>query len=128
MRSQFGWDLPPGVRTSDLPGNRPEDQLAEAAAESLYTGLYEATRAGFSVSEIMEEWRMAAEQAFIDETEEAEAEARAEADMAADAEEMWASADRDEGPVDFGSSEEARQRWAERYDELNGAPEGDHDR
>ena len=22
----FGWDLPPGVRLSDIPGNRPEDE------------------------------------------------------------------------------------------------------
>mgnify|MGYP001573324142 FL=1 len=25
MRNGFGWDLPPGVRHSDIPGERPED-------------------------------------------------------------------------------------------------------
>lgn len=24
-KREFGWDLPPGVRESDIPGNRPED-------------------------------------------------------------------------------------------------------
>jgi hypothetical protein len=28
-----GWNLPPGCNVSDLPGNRPEDLLAEAVAE-----------------------------------------------------------------------------------------------
>ena len=32
------------------------------------------------------------------------------------------------GPEDTEAGEEARQRWAERYDELNGAPEGEWDR
>ena len=35
------------------------------------------------------------------------------------------------GPIEFTESEEgyeARERWAERYDELDGAPEGDWDR
>jgi hypothetical protein len=34
--STFGWDLPPGVRVSDIPGNRPEDQAAEAFYENMY--------------------------------------------------------------------------------------------
>lgn len=25
----FGWDLPPGVRISDIPGNRPEDEAED---------------------------------------------------------------------------------------------------
>lgn len=29
-RSIFGWDLPPGCRVSDIPGNRPEDERWEA--------------------------------------------------------------------------------------------------
>jgi len=28
-----GWNLPPGVNVSDIPGNRPEDELALAIAE-----------------------------------------------------------------------------------------------
>lgn len=27
---KFGWDLPPGCRASDIPGNRPEDKKWEA--------------------------------------------------------------------------------------------------
>lgn len=29
MNGIFGWDLPPGVRASDLPGNRPADSIYE---------------------------------------------------------------------------------------------------
>lgn len=29
-RNIFGWDLPPGCRISDIPGNRPEDEKWEA--------------------------------------------------------------------------------------------------
>lgn len=39
--------------------------------------------------------------------------------------------DRDESPVEFNETPrgyEARHRWAKRYDEFNGAPEGDWDR
>ncbi len=39
--------------------------------------------------------------------------------------------DRDESPVEFSESaegERAREKWAKRHDDLNGAPEGDHDR
>ena len=28
-RGIFGWDLPPGVSPSDIPGNRPEDEAWE---------------------------------------------------------------------------------------------------
>ncbi len=37
----FGWDLPPGVRTCDLPGNRPEDIAWERACELAYEELEE---------------------------------------------------------------------------------------
>jgi hypothetical protein len=33
---QFGWDLPPGVSTSDLPGNSPEEQRQEAFLDAFY--------------------------------------------------------------------------------------------
>jgi hypothetical protein len=33
MSRTFGWDLPPGVTTSMLPGNRPEDELADMIAD-----------------------------------------------------------------------------------------------
>ena len=39
--------------------------------------------------------------------------------------------DRDDSPVEFtetAAGYEARHRWAKRYDELNGAPEGLDDR
>lgn len=52
-----------------------------------------------------------------------------------DDEEDWLavdeSDDRDESPVEFTESaegERAREKQARSYDELNGAPEGDHDR
>lgn len=32
---QFGWDMPPGVRESDIPGNRPEDVWGENFTERL---------------------------------------------------------------------------------------------
>lgn len=35
-RSPFGWDLPPGVSTSDLPGNSQAEQEAEAFADAVY--------------------------------------------------------------------------------------------
>ncbi len=57
----FGWSLPAGCSLSS-PGG-PEDPAmleAEAAGESLFDGLYAATRAGFSVKEILEYWRDAA--------------------------------------------------------------------
>lgn len=40
-------------------------------------------------------------------------------------------ADRDTGPHSFSETQRgyrARQRWAERYDRLNGAPESEYDR
>ena len=39
--------------------------------------------------------------------------------------------DRHDGPVEWSESEagyRARERWAEDYDDLDGAPEGDDDR
>jgi hypothetical protein len=41
------------------------------------------------------------------------------------------NSDRGEGPVEFTESPRgyrAREKWAERYDELNGAPESEDDR
>ena len=38
-RNIFGWDLPPGVTTSMLPGNTKEEQEAEALHDKLYDGL-----------------------------------------------------------------------------------------
>jgi len=32
----FGWDLPPGVSVSDIPGNRPEDQKWEGIYEHFW--------------------------------------------------------------------------------------------
>lgn len=33
--SGFGWDLPPGVRESDIPGNRPQDVAYQEEFERL---------------------------------------------------------------------------------------------
>ncbi len=38
--SIFGWDLPPGCRVSDIPGNRPEDERWEAIMEGFYDGTH----------------------------------------------------------------------------------------
>ncbi len=38
--SIFGWDLPPGCRVSDIPGNRPEDSRWEA----IYDGFWDKER------------------------------------------------------------------------------------
>ena len=35
MRRPFGWDLPPGVNVSDIPGNRPEDAAWEIILDKL---------------------------------------------------------------------------------------------
>lgn len=35
MSRMFGWDLPPGCRESDIPGNRPEDLKEEAFIDAL---------------------------------------------------------------------------------------------
>jgi len=37
-RRIFGWDLPPGVRVSDIPGNRPEDEAWEKITLGFYEG------------------------------------------------------------------------------------------
>jgi len=39
-RRIFGWDLPPGCRVSDIPGNRPEDE----AWEGIYEGFWDKER------------------------------------------------------------------------------------
>lgn len=36
--SIFGWDLPPGCRVSDIPGNRPEDEEWEKITEGFWDG------------------------------------------------------------------------------------------
>lgn len=41
--SKFGWDLPPGCRSSDIPGNRPEDILAEKQYDEVYDALLPAS-------------------------------------------------------------------------------------
>lgn len=33
--SKFGWDLPPGCRISDIPGNSPEDEYYEWLCEEV---------------------------------------------------------------------------------------------
>ena len=35
-RHLFGWDLPPGVSVSDIPGNRPEDEAWENIYENFW--------------------------------------------------------------------------------------------
>jgi hypothetical protein len=45
-RNIFGWDLPPGCSTHDLPGNRPEDEAAEAFYDAFYE-IEEAARIAF---------------------------------------------------------------------------------
>jgi hypothetical protein len=37
--SKFGWDLPPGCRLSDIPGNRPEDIAYEKTVERIEDAL-----------------------------------------------------------------------------------------
>ena len=39
MRNPFGWDLPPGVSTSMLPGNSREDIAKEAMYDQIYNVL-----------------------------------------------------------------------------------------
>lgn len=39
-RSIFGWDLPPGVSPSDIPGNRPEDEAWEKITLDFWNGKY----------------------------------------------------------------------------------------
>lgn len=48
----FGWDLPPGVNVSDIPGNRPEDE----AWENIYDNFWDKerltkTRTGIRISD-----------------------------------------------------------------------------
>ncbi len=35
-RHPFGWDLPPGVQVSDIPGNRPEDEAWERIYDNFW--------------------------------------------------------------------------------------------
>ena len=44
MRNPFGWDLPPGVTTSMLPGNTKEDEAIEALYNAIYTAFDESMK------------------------------------------------------------------------------------
>jgi hypothetical protein len=37
--SKFGWDLPPGCRNSDIPGNRPQDIADEQIRDNIESAL-----------------------------------------------------------------------------------------
>jgi hypothetical protein len=52
-RSIFGWDLPPGCRVSDIPGNRPEDTRWESIIETFFDKkrLMDKHRVGTSINE-----------------------------------------------------------------------------
>lgn len=71
--SKFGWDLPPGCRMSDIPGNRPEDLLAEAQYDAVETALSTATSDEERVDRICkmlnEEWERGYQQAISDHAE-----------------------------------------------------------
>lgn len=75
--SKFGWDLPPGVTSSMLPGN---DDPGEAVQEMLYNAFREAFSLEFSVEDVMKIWSEATEDAH------AEAEERYLTEMEAEAE------------------------------------------
>jgi hypothetical protein len=47
MRNIFGWDLPPGVSTRDLPGNTDQDREADRAV-AFEDALYDKCREVFS--------------------------------------------------------------------------------
>lgn len=92
--SKFGWDLPPGVTTSMLPGNSPGDEANEAAAADLFNSFLLVTLNYFTVEEIMTLWREAAETAAyaLEEqatSDRAEAEAEAEAEIDRLAAQYW---------------------------------------
>ena len=44
-RHLFGWDLPPGVNASDIPGNRPEDEAWDKTLDEFYASLKEPDQA-----------------------------------------------------------------------------------
>lgn len=90
--SKFGWDLPPGVTSSMIPGNSPWDEQTEKAADDLHKAFVQATLLYFTPQEIMTLWREAAEEAAAAEAEQAEldaAEAMAEMEMERAAERYW---------------------------------------
>lgn len=35
MTAHYGWDLPPGVRITDIPGNRPQDEAWDRALDKM---------------------------------------------------------------------------------------------
>lgn len=64
------FNMPPGCSPSS-PGG-PDDPIrlaSQEAEEKLYNGFYAAQMAGFSVQEICQVWREAAEEAHFDEEE-----------------------------------------------------------
>ena len=58
-RSIFGWDLPPGVSTSDLPGNSREEQEVEAFVEGVYEMLGEYAANDEKLAEVVATWALA---------------------------------------------------------------------
>jgi viroplasmin and RNaseH domain-containing protein len=52
-RGIFGWDLPPGVSVSDIPGNRPED----GRLEEIELAFYENTETNGRKRFTPEEWK-----------------------------------------------------------------------
>lgn len=54
-----GWNMPPGCNVSDIPGNRPEDQEAEAFFDLFYDAEEKARKAhgtGDAYVEAMAQW------------------------------------------------------------------------
>lgn len=51
MDRTFGWDLPPGVRVSDIPGNRPEDEMWEKIIDNFFDKDRIKKHKGFVISE-----------------------------------------------------------------------------
>lgn len=81
MNHPFGWDLPPGVRSCDIPGNRPEDAEAERFDEAIFEILMRAHRNGLTrnqlIQRIADDW----DEAIKEEDEQQAKEAAAEEEM-----------------------------------------------
>lgn len=54
MNHPFGWDYPPGVRSSDIPGNKPEEVEAERFDEAIFDILMRAHRNGLTLDELVQ--------------------------------------------------------------------------
>ena len=54
-RHPFGWDLPPGVNVSDIPGNRPEDEAWDKMLDDFFSKRSSKSPLTDSVSEIVSE-------------------------------------------------------------------------